>query len=513
VKFIEAIIFGLLFLFTLSVFIPTLQKISRSLFFSFSLLFALVIHFMFEGYRWQMTIAYLLSLIFILPTLARSLKKSKSVQKSRSLEKLFSAKIIGVLWTLLLLSSLSLPILFPAFELPRPTGPFSVGTTYFFITDVERKEVFTSDPDDLRKIFVRTWYPAKVDKVDEPVPYMQIDEYKAVAVFESMPSFLYSDFPSIKTHSHLNADLPDSDEIFPVLLFSHGAGGNIITHTSLMEELASHGYVVFNIAHPHLTAFTKDEKGQIISYDRKHVDKIICEAEARKNEIIKDKILSTNDYMWREELYKELISLCPKTLAAVDARSLDMITIINNLNDSNFSINNFAARLDTSKIGVLGFSLGGATAEQACISDPRIKAGINIDGIMVGNFMKKNISVPFMFITSEQMAIKLDDRIRDQFHEIFYNKTESIAYMLAIENTTHANLTDWSLFGGLLKFSGVLGGIDGYQCTEILRLYIRSFFDKHLKNEEVLVLNGQFSDYPEVQLRARKFSTITKRKL
>jgi DNA-binding MarR family transcriptional regulator len=196
-------------------------------------------------------------------------------------------------------------------------------------------------------------------------------------------------------------EINENNNIYPVLFFSHGANGNILTHSTLMEELESHGYIIFNIAHAYQTAFARDEKGHVNQYDRKHVDKVIGEATGEKIEKLKRNILSNNNLSQREKLYKDLIKLSPQTLKAVQMRSRDITSIINKLNYLDYSVNNFTSRIDTSKIGVLGFSLGGATAAQVCINDSRIKAGINIDGIMIGDFFNKNIAVPFMFITSE----------------------------------------------------------------------------------------------------------------
>jgi hypothetical protein len=101
------------------------------------------------------------------------------------------------------------------------------------------------------------------------------------------------------------------------------------------------------------------------------------------------------------------------------------------------------------------------------------------------------------------MAMNINDEIRDQFHEIFYNKFEDITYTLAVKNTTHANLSDWSLFGGLSKMSGLLGSIEGNTCIEILRISVRNFFDRHLKRKDIELNKTRLSQYPEVQIKSR----------
>jgi hypothetical protein len=52
-------------------------------------------------------------------------------------------------------------------------------------------------------------------------------------------------------------------------MFSHGYGGVIMQNTVLMEELASHGYVVFSIAHPYEAVVTAFPNGDVIYEDDK----------------------------------------------------------------------------------------------------------------------------------------------------------------------------------------------------------------------------------------------------
>ena len=61
----------------------------------------------------------------------------------------------------------------------------------------------------------------------------------------------------------------------------------------------------------------------------------------------------------------------------------------------------FNGRLDMQRVGVVGHSLGGATAAQFCHDDPRCKAGIDIDGMPFGNVIQDGLHQPFFFIRSD----------------------------------------------------------------------------------------------------------------
>jgi predicted dienelactone hydrolase len=61
----------------------------------------------------------------------------------------------------------------------------------------------------------------------------------------------------------------------------------------------------------------------------------------------------------------------------------------------------FTGRLDLSRVGVFGLSLGGAEAAQFCHKDPRCKAGVDVDGALHGTVIEAGINRPFMFLLSD----------------------------------------------------------------------------------------------------------------
>ena len=66
-------------------------------------------------------------------------------------------------------------------------------------------------------------------------------------------SLLFGYLRHIPTHSHVHAPVAAPDDgPFPVLLFNHARElGFTSQNQLLMEHLASHGYVIFSIAHPY----------------------------------------------------------------------------------------------------------------------------------------------------------------------------------------------------------------------------------------------------------------------
>ena len=71
----------------------------------------------------------------------------------------------------------SVLILLPLLAFSRPTGPYAIGTvTYHWVdvgVDVDRREVFSADPDQRPELMVQIWYPA-LDVPSSPrAPYLQ----------------------------------------------------------------------------------------------------------------------------------------------------------------------------------------------------------------------------------------------------------------------------------------------------------------------------------------------------
>jgi predicted dienelactone hydrolase len=462
-----------------------------------------LLHLAVESYRWQVVPAYALTGC-LLALSVRGLGSPGPDPSGTTTQVRSALSIIGAAAGFVALGvATATPVLFPTVRLPEPTGPHSVGTTYLRFTDHARQEPYTADPHDRRVISAQVWYPSHPEERGEFLVYMKPDVYRAVARFESLPSVIYSDLASVRTHSILNARLPGGRAVFPVLVFSHGASGHIARQTVLMEELASHGYVVFNVAHAYLSAFTVDASGKTISYDRGAVDAIISEATSAEVESIKSQMLCSDDTTVLEPLYKDMLAKMPTAVEGVRVRAADVSSLINKMAELNRGHELLGGRLDLARIGVMGFSLGGATAAQACMDDARCKAGVNLDGMMIGDLLARSLTIPFMFVTSEEMAEVENGRIRDRLQELFFNRVDRAAFMVAIAGSSHANLTDWSLLGGLMKYTGVLGQIDGARCLKARNVYVRSFFDQYLKNKPSRLLRGPSSEYPEVQINRR----------
>jgi predicted dienelactone hydrolase len=71
----------------------------------------------------------------------------------------------------------------------------------------------------------------------------------AISSFLKLPSFFLDHLALAKTPAYLNAPIAESNEPYPIIVFSHGWDGFSAQNSGQMVELASHGYFVVAVNH------------------------------------------------------------------------------------------------------------------------------------------------------------------------------------------------------------------------------------------------------------------------
>jgi len=189
----------------------------------------IILHLFIEGYRWQMIPAYVLSTILLLSavgTIALHLPAPAALWR-------IVGTILGLFFFII---AVGLPILFPIFRLPAPTGSYLVGTTLFNVLDHTHKEIPAKKPNDNGDIVVQAWYPT-----DEAIGKS--------AVYLANRSFPWDWLRLVPTHAALDAPVSSNQASYPVLIFAHGGGFMAVQNTVQMQEFASRGYIVLSISH------------------------------------------------------------------------------------------------------------------------------------------------------------------------------------------------------------------------------------------------------------------------
>ena len=147
-------------------------------------------------------------------------------------------------------------------------------------------------------------------------------------------------------------------------------------------------------------------------------------------------------------------------------------------------------------------SFGGAAAGQVCVEDRRVKAAINMDGFPYGDLIDHPLEIPFMFMSSEWSSAQYNAIFRSII-DFALRSSRAAAYDVFVKESAHVNYTDLSLWSPVLKYTGVIGKIDGARMMKVMNAYVPAFFNKHLKGIDSPLLHGSSSDFPEVILKAR----------
>lgn len=406
-------------------------------------------------------------------------------------------------------SSKAAEIFLPALDFPAPSGLYSVGTTYLHFIDKNRPETLTQNKNDFRELEVQAWYPVKPGDQKALAQYWKYPELVGPALVKDM----FAEFPDAlgtltdsslaavgasKTHSYLDALVTDTGERFPVLIFSHGYDGLISQNTVQMEELASHGYVVFSISHTYEEVITVFPDGRTARYlDAKA--SLAADEDKEENKILRplfQKLAASQSAEEKMSLIKDICKNNSYFNKILSRWTADIKFFVDQLSllDANHGL--FKGRLDLDKVGVLGHSFGGCASIQALFEDKRIKACINLDGQGYVTWQFENgVTGPFMEMIKETNQVVPVP--------IVYNMARSAAYRIIIKGSKHYNYSDLSLFPALFKSIGFLGEIDGRRCIKIYNDYSLAFFDKHLKNRVTPILDGPSVQYPEVIFERR----------
>jgi dienelactone hydrolase len=166
------------------------------------------------------------------------------------------------------------------------------------------------------------------------------------------------------SHARMRAPVQRDGAPWPVVLYSPGAGDTRTWSTVLEEDLASRGYIVVAIDH---------------TYDA-------SEVEFPSGKLADSVLLQRLRKAQQDGTVTQLLEKVVRVRVADTRFVLDELTALNAGRDPGAGSPplpaGLAGALDLNRIGMFGVSGGGFTAAQAMYEDPRIKAGIDIDGTL-----------------------------------------------------------------------------------------------------------------------------------
>jgi predicted dienelactone hydrolase len=428
-----------------------------------------IVHIFVEGYRWQMIPLYVLTGII----LAASLPGLFHTSTAGFVRLGWPAA--GLLLTFILLAvSTALPALLPVPRVVAPSGPYAVGTTTLVLTDASRMELY-SGKDEPRKFMAQVWYPASPGPGSQPAPWMADAEIVAPAIAEyiKLPRYFLNHLTLAKTTSYQDAPVDPEGAPYPVLVFSHGWSGFRAQTTFLMQELASHGYIVVGMEHPYGSVITVFPDGQVAHNNPSALPDGLPEAE---------------------------YEAAARLLADQWAHDIDYA--LNVLGNMVMDVRGaFFGAFDFSRVGVLGHSTGGGAAIQFCGTQPGCKAVLGLDPFMTpvsAQVLEGGLSRPFMAMFSQRWADDAGSKNFRLFNGMLA-QSSSPASVVSIQGTAHYDFSDLPALTPLAPQLKLKGPINGNRVQKIVNTYVLAFFDLHFKDIPTTLLDGPSPDYPEVK--------------
>jgi predicted dienelactone hydrolase len=425
--------------------------------------------------RWQMAPVYLLFLVLTLLLLKRS--RSHAVLK-------YIGAASGVL---LLASGAALSLALPIRTLPAPQGPYAVGSRHFSLVDESRNESYFGLPDQFRELSVRVWYPGSLTEslALSRVRTLWQDLYRGPM---DWVAFLAGYMRGIKTHTYPDLPLAPFDTPRPVLIFSHGYGLFAEQNTLLMEHLASHGYVVIGVNHTRMSIRVISSGGQPIAIDASRRQQALAEADALSDAAL-TKIFASGGSP--EELSADLSALAPELTEQLAMRVADLRYVMDSIttpSSANSASSELLGQVDAGRIGLLGMSLGGATVFQTCKLDARCRAGLNLDGPLLGDQRWQALEAPFLSMLSTWTF---------PFYESVLRDSRGAYYEVLVEGAEHGDFFDMTLL--VPKWLGTKGEIAPRRAIEVVNAVALRFFDAYLREGAPPRFDAE--EFPELQIR------------
>jgi len=349
--------------------------------------------------------------------------------------------------------------------LSPPTGTYHVGRKSFEWTDSSRTNAFAGKPAEQRKLMEMAWYPTDDISGNQasyiPQPWLNVSEKEQSGFGEILTHKL----TNVLTNSLSDAPISNSKKVNPVIILEPGLGRASFDYSYIAEDLASHGYIVISSTTTYIADLVVFSDGKTAS---------------ASNEI---QLNETGAALKGENLRK--IELVRDVYADDISYLLTQIVMINK------SLGNvWAGRINTSQIGIMGHSIGGAAAYHVCLTDIRCKVAVDMDGTLFGEQGSVN-KVPFMFLGSDTTNDVSANAIReDAFNQAIFNKQHSLFFQVTINGTEHFNFSDLSVRSPLIRYFGALGTLDSQKGIDMVRKYVVMMFDTSIGFTKPGLLNS-----------------------
>ena len=310
----------------------------------------------------------------------------------------------------------------------------------------------------------------------------RVDEFENDGSYREVPAHFY--YPE------------NAEGEYPLVIFSHGAFGYYQSNFSTYAELASNGYIVVALDHPHHSFFTTDTDGKTVTVDTDFIEDVI-----KINEDTSDEEVYTISQSWLklrvddENFVLDTIETAKRNKSIDESWHTDDQTVILNV----------LGHTATDKTGLMGHSLGGATAVSLGRERSDIDAVIDLDGTMLGEIKGvengKNVyysepyPVPVLDFTKET-----DYNDREQYKSEkgypyvneYITDNAKVSKTVVFKDVEHMDFTDLPLISPFLASMLGSGDVNHDETLSTINSIVLNWFDYYLKNEGTLDIKAQY---------------------
>lgn len=340
-----------------------------------------------------------------------------------------------------------------ALSLPALTGPYAVGRNTLHLVDSQRTDPWVpqSGP---RQLMVDIYYPA-VARTGSPAPYLSTAEAAALINLAGLTGAI-DPATLADTRTWTRADAAPLPGRYPLIVLSPGFSVPRYTLTSLAEDLSSRGFVVASVDHAYESAATAFPSGILPC--------VAC-TEFDAGTISQAQIAAS--------------------------RAQDISFLLTELTGPH-PVWQYAHIIDRSKIGMAGHSIGGDATLATMLADPRVRAGVDLDGPITPALSTPGLRHrPVLLVAAaDPSAPNIVPTWTSSWPELHGWKR-----WLSVSGADHYYFTDLDY---LINQSGVLPIPTAPRSITIVTTYVSAFFERQFKAASEPLLNSPSPAFPEV---------------
>ena len=340
--------------------------------------------------------------------------------------------------------------------LPRPGGPYLVGSSTCELTDTSRASHLLSR-DRGRKLLVKCWYPASETAPDGCRRERLWEQLRDEPNMPGVAKLLLRPAMKVRTNSYRDAPYAMRAGAPRIVFYSHGLISFASENSMLMEHLAGRGYVLIALQHvEQLSEFRELQKTQ--------------RQDEREEQARLQRKLKASSVSERPGLRKEYFRIASNTNRIVAGRCADVEYAVSALERIIRGIPGVDGLSARAPVGAIGLSLGGAVAtEYAKRSGEKPSCVVNMDGGIYGAEREKPIDTRYLMLYSQENDGTNDACLAASGGTEITRRT--------IAGTKHLNFHDIAAVYPALKWLGVIGPANPMAVIDERNRSISDFLD------------------------------------